>query len=129
MDTRKNIRLRIGGSVFPRHFANCQTMLVVYLLQCDCGCYYIGKSIQKIWKRIYRHILAMKTSNPDLPLGRHVTQVQNGHFPEVTVLVLDRIHPSHRGEDYPCDPRTPGLSCSADRYAPPTASVGSLSAV
>lgn len=74
--------------------------LIVYLLQCDCGCYYIGKTIQKLWQIIYHHIWAMKTTNPDLPLGRHVAQVHNGRFPRVTILVLDRIHPSSQGGDF-----------------------------
>lgn len=45
MDTRKNIQLPNGWRFNLKHFANCQTMGVVYPLQCGCGCYYIGKTI------------------------------------------------------------------------------------
>lgn len=41
----------------------------------------------------------MKTSNPDLPLGRHVALVHNSHFPRITVLILDRFHQTPRGRD------------------------------
>lgn len=75
MDTRKNVQLPNGWTFISKHFANCQTT--------DLGCYYIGKTIQKLWKKIYCHISAMKTSNPDLPLGRHGAQVHNGHSPEL----------------------------------------------
>lgn len=83
----------------PKHYANCQTTFVVYLLQCECGCYYVGKTIQKLCKRLYRHIAVMKTKNPDFPLGRHAALVHSEHFPKVSVLVLDRLHQTPRGGD------------------------------
>lgn len=98
MDTHKNIRLPNGWNFTPKHYANCQTTGVTYLLQCGCSCY--CKTIQKLWQRIYHHILALQTSNPDLPLGRHVAQVHNGPFPKVTILVLDRIHSGSQGGDF-----------------------------
>lgn len=100
MDTRKNICLPNGWTLTPKHFANCQTMGVVYLLRCGCGYYYIVKTIQKLWQRIYRHILAMQTNDPDLPLRRHVAQVHDGHFPKVRILVLGQVHSSSRGGDF-----------------------------
>lgn len=42
----------------------------------------------------------MQTADPDLPLGRHVAQVHEGVCPKISVLVLDRLHPSSRGGDY-----------------------------
>lgn len=30
------------------------------------------------WQRAYCHIISMQTCNPDLPLGRHVTQFHDG---------------------------------------------------
>lgn len=56
---------------FPNHFSKCQTMGVVYLLLCSCNCFYVRKTIQKLWQRLYRHLRAMKTNDTDLPLGRH----------------------------------------------------------
>lgn len=51
MDTRKSIRLPNGWTFVSKHFANCQSTLVIYLLQCECGCYYIGKNHTKIMEK------------------------------------------------------------------------------
>lgn len=84
----------------PKHHSNCQTMGVVYMLLCSCNCFYVGKTVQKLWQRLYRHIRAVQTADPDLPLGRHVAQVHEGICPKISVLVLDRLHPSSRGRDF-----------------------------
>lgn len=87
----------------PTHYANCSTSGVVYLLICQCGCFYVGyvgKTKQEFHKRSFRHILSMKTSNPDLPLGSHIKDVHAGKFPQIKFLTLDRIHPSDSGGDW-----------------------------
>lgn len=85
--------------VTPRHYANCRTQGVVYLLQCDCSCFYVGKTKMEFWQTIYRHILGMQSCNPDLPLGQHVTQFHGGSFPRIKFLILDRVYPGLRGGD------------------------------
>lgn len=70
------------------------------MLTRHCGCFYIGKTKQEFHKRAYRHILSRKSSNPDLPLGRHVRDVHVGILPQTKFLILDRIHPNGRGGDW-----------------------------
>lgn len=70
------------------------------MLVCQCGSFYIGKTKQEFHKRAYRHILSMKKSNPDLPLGRHVRDVHGSKINQIKFLILDRIHPSTRGDDW-----------------------------
>lgn len=84
----------------PKHFANCKTHGVVYLLQCECTCFYVGKTKTEFWHRAYRHIVSMQSCNPDLPLGRHVTHFHSGIFPHIKFLILDRVHPGMRGGDW-----------------------------
>lgn len=84
----------------PRHFANCKTPGVVYLLTCYCKMFYVGKTKLPFFKRASWHLHAMRTANPDLPLGRHILLQHDGHFPGVKFLILDRIHPNHRGGDW-----------------------------
>lgn len=95
-NTTKNLRLPNGDGYRPKHYANCQTKGVVYLLLCQCSSYYVGKTIQPFWKRAYRHILSMKSCNPDLPLGRHVTNIHSGVPPKMYFIILDT---SPRGGD------------------------------
>lgn len=101
MDRKKNIWIPNGSLYIPWHFSNCLTMEVAYFLQCSCGCYYIGKIIQKLWQRISRHIRAMKMSESDSPWGRHVAQAHNGVFPKISlfwiVFIPASISPSFNG--------------------------------
>lgn len=98
--TQKNPTLPNGQTFHPRHFANCRTPGVVYMLLCDCACFYVGKTKLEFWRRAYRHIISMQTCDPDLPIGRHTTLVHDGKFPKIRFLILDRIHPSPRGGDW-----------------------------
>lgn len=90
-----------NGRVFrAQHFSNCKTHGVVYLLLCDCGLFYVGKTKIELHSRMSKHIWSMKVCNPDLPLGRHVTTLHNGLFPKIKFLALDRINPNLRGGDW-----------------------------
>lgn len=99
MDTGSNNRLPNGQRYKPLHFVIYKTAGVVYLLTCPCGCFYIGETKLEFHKSAYRHVLSMKTCNPDLPLGRHLWDVQ-GKFPNIKFLILDRVNPSGRGGDW-----------------------------
>lgn len=93
MNTSKSITLPNGEKYRSKHYANCRTIGVVYLLLCDCACFYVGKTMLEFWQRVYRHIVSMKTCNPSLPLVRHVTAIHDGVFPNISFVILDRIHP------------------------------------
>lgn len=82
MHTAKRITLPNGDPFRPKHFANCKMLGVIYMLLCDCGCFYIGKTMLQFWQRAYRHI-RLQTCNLDLPLGRHTSLVHNGNFPKM----------------------------------------------
>lgn len=97
MDVGTHKLLPNNNKFVPGHFSNCKTVGVVYLLQCDCQCFYVGKTKNELWRRIYHHIQSMKVCNPDLPLGRHTIQSSKSILPEVRFLVLDRIHSGIRG--------------------------------
>lgn len=99
MKTKSNIKLPNGQNYAPKHFANCRTIGVVYLLICDCACYYVGKTSQEFWRWAYRHIASMKSCSSSLPLGRHVSAIHAGIFPKVSFLILDCVHPGIRGGD------------------------------
>lgn len=78
MCTDKKIILPNGQIFHPKHYTNCRTFGIVYLLLCNCGCYYVGKAKMKIWRRAYRHIKSMQCCNPDVPFGRHFKNLHDG---------------------------------------------------
>lgn len=89
-----------NGQMFKAwHYVNCKTCSVVYLMLCDCGSFYVGKTNVEFWRRIYRHIRSIQVCDAELPLGRHVAVLHGGQFPRVKFLALDWIHPSLRVGD------------------------------
>lgn len=88
MNTKPNIRLLNGEK-----YDSCQTFGVVYLLLCDCACFYVGKSSLEFWRRAYRHITSMKSCNPSLPLARHFSAIHAVNFKKNSFPILDRVHP------------------------------------
>lgn len=98
MNTKSNTLLPNGQTYKPQHYANCKTMGVVYLLMCQCNRFYMGKTKLEFHKRAYRHVTSLTTTNPELPLGRHVRDHHHSIFPQIQFLILDWIHPNPRGE-------------------------------
>lgn len=99
MDTRKNVNLPNGEKFKSKHFVNCRTAGVVYLLLCECGCYYVVKTKLELWWRIYWHIVSINKKDPGLPLGRHSHAVHRDRTPKVRFLALDHSHDNPRGGD------------------------------
>lgn len=83
-----------------QHFANCKTAGVIYLLTCQCGGFYVGKTELEFRKRARQHVISMLTANPELSLGRHVCRQHARICPSFRFLILDCIHPSSRGGDW-----------------------------
>lgn len=96
----KTFSLPIGTTFKPAHITNCQTWGVVYLMSCECGAYYVGKTKQEIHRRISKHVYHMQIGNHYLPLGRHVVEVHNYKMPKVSFTALNRIHIPERGGDW-----------------------------
>lgn len=44
MCIQKNPTLPNGKTFYPKHFAHCKTIGVIYMLQCSCGCFYVRKT-------------------------------------------------------------------------------------
>lgn len=100
MDRRNNITLPNGQLFFPKHYVNCKTPGIVYLPTCECGCYYVGKTINEFWKRIYQHLGTIRKRDPEVPIGRHMAKVHPVSIPNIYFLALDLVHFSPRGGDF-----------------------------
>lgn len=89
--------LVLNGEMFRHiHFANCQTHGIVYMMACECGAFYIGKTKQEFWQRISKHVYSMQIGNRYLPIGRHVVLKHDYRMLKVTFTTLDRIHTKSR---------------------------------
>lgn len=90
-----------NGKVFKLvHYANCIAIGVVYMLMCQCGAFYVGKTKQPFHKKTSRHITCMRKQCPELPLGRHVRDIHDSRIPKIKFLILDRINTNTRGGDW-----------------------------
>lgn len=91
---------RMGRAFKPSHFVNCQTCRVVYLMVCECGAYYIGKTKQVFWRHISQHVFSMQIGNRHLPIDRHAVLENNYKVPKISFTALDRVHIPDRGGDW-----------------------------
>lgn len=82
-----------------RSFANCNTMFVVYRLDCSCGCFYIGRTKRKLKERVAEHKYAIRTQNLDYPMAKHFKNVGHKNINELKVMVLEVIDNNPRGGD------------------------------
>lgn len=69
---------------------------VVYLLTCQFGSFYTGKTKLQFRKRARRHVISMMTANPELPLERHVGHYHARICTNFQFLILHCIHPNTR---------------------------------
>lgn len=51
---------------------NCDTSCVLYLLTCECGAYYVGKTKRALRKRILDHVYDINVGRLNRPISRHV---------------------------------------------------------
>lgn len=100
MHKRINIDLPNRHTFHPKHYVNCKTPSIVYLLTCECGCYYIGKTINEFWKRIYQHLSTIRKRDLDVPIGHHMALVHPKSIPKIHFLALDQVHFRSRGGDF-----------------------------
>lgn len=89
-----------NGQVFKlKHFVNCQTPAVVYLMTCECGAFYVGKTRQRFWCRMSKHVYGMEIGNIHLPLGRHMVTQLHYKMAKMYFAALDWIHIPGLGSD------------------------------
>lgn len=55
-----------------KHRITCQTPGIVYLMQCTCKCFYVGKTKLIFSKRINDHISLIRKRRMETPISRHV---------------------------------------------------------
>lgn len=68
-----------GGKAYKiKHFINCSTTRVIYMLTYPCNKIYIGKTKRQLCIRIRKHIGSIKKKDDDRPIPIHFTKFHNG---------------------------------------------------
>lgn len=83
-----------------RHFVNCKTEGVVYIMLCECGAFYIGKTSRPFWKRIKEHVNGMRDCTETSPIGRHRIAHHLRQTIKIRFAALERVHRNPRGGNF-----------------------------
>ena len=87
-----------GEKIKVKGRITCRTNYVVYLIKCQCGYVYIGKSKRELRTRIIEHKSNIRTKDEKSPIARHFNSI--GH--EICTLRfqgIEYIEPLKRGGD------------------------------
>lgn len=80
-----------------RHYANCNTTFVVYRLECECGCFYIGRTKRRLKDRLAEHKLAIRKKDPQYPMAMHFQSAGHTNVCSLKVMVVETIPKTIRG--------------------------------
>lgn len=80
-------------------FANCNTTFVVYRIDCECGCFYVGRTKRKLKERFAEHKYAVRTLNMDYPVAKHFQAVGHTNINCLKVMVIETVEKDLRGGD------------------------------
>lgn len=75
----------------------CATKNVVYLLTCQCGKQYVGRTIWAFSVRVNEHITLIKKGGTKHNVPRHYRQFHNRDPTGTEFLIIDRYIPPWRG--------------------------------
>lgn len=93
LDTRSKVELPNGQIWHNKKHVTCNTMGVVYLLQCPCKSFYVGKTSRPLSTRILEHIDSAKSGYFRTAIGRHIVFTHNYEFTGFKFLPLAVIPP------------------------------------
>ncbi|OCT63445.1 hypothetical protein XELAEV_18044541mg [Xenopus laevis] len=80
------------------HFMNCKTSGVIYVMTCQCGKRYVGKTKREFRRRILEHVGDVKHKR-NTSLARHINETHNGCLEMLKFTAVDRIEPTLRVGD------------------------------
>ncbi|OCT70398.1 hypothetical protein XELAEV_18037316mg [Xenopus laevis] len=81
-----------------KHFMNCKTTGVIYLMNCKCGKRYVGKTKREFRRRILEHVGDVKYRR-NTSVARHINEVHNSNIEMLKFVAVDHIKPTMRVGD------------------------------
>lgn len=61
-----------GVTHVVKHHISCQTRGVIYIILCQCGAFYVGKTIRPFWKRMKDHMYYSNNGLLHTPNGHQI---------------------------------------------------------
>lgn len=91
------VNLPDGNTHTIRHRVTCATVGVVYLAQCQCGSYYVGKTKRSFQTRIRDHIKPLYKNITTTAINRHIAAQHNSDPHVILFSALEHVPPHVRG--------------------------------
>lgn len=82
-----------------KQFANCNSTYVVYRLECECGCFYVGRTKRKFRERLAEHKYAIRTHNLNYPMAKHFKQAGHSSPNSLRAMVIEVVPQNPMGGD------------------------------
>lgn len=93
----REVPLLNGSTYTIKHTVTCQTVGIVYLATCRCGCYYVGKTKRPFYICIRDHIKPLYKRTTTTAINRHVA-LQHDFDPKVICFpTLEHVPVHARG--------------------------------
>lgn len=97
VDHKSQFKLPNGTWHSIKFRVTCQTPSVIYLAQCLCGGFCIGKTKRQFFKQIREHIKPIRKKKMDTAISRHVGLYYNYNPNVIRFLALEHVPLDSRG--------------------------------
>lgn len=82
-----------------RSFITCHTVGVIYLITCQCGMQYVGRTVRTGCKRIGEHLSNIRKGFTEHSLSQHCTIHHHKDPSQLKVTIIEKFVPHWRGSD------------------------------
>lgn len=98
--TSRTVSLSNGDKFAPKFSANCRTEGVIYLMTCQCGAFYMGKTSRQLRQRINGHIYYSGNGKMLTSVSRHLDLYHKCDTLVVSFLVLAVVPRNPKGGEW-----------------------------
>lgn len=83
-----------------RHFINCKSTHVIYILQCGlCEAFYVGRTKRRFQDRLSEHKYAARVGNCEYAMTRHFVETHNNKTVKFSAMGIDCVPSTPRRGD------------------------------
>ncbi|OCT72009.1 hypothetical protein XELAEV_18034990mg [Xenopus laevis] len=77
------------------HFINCKTVEAIYIMKCQCGKEYVGKTQREFWRRILEHVGDVRHKR-NTSVANHINELHNGNMKVMKFTAVEHIKSTTR---------------------------------